>query len=64
LVSALQAKNKFYFVCNYTVSSDFHLMSVELNFIKELLHELIAKFTFKKIDILGDKGIIIIGNRK
>jgi len=64
LVSTLQMKNNFYIVCNYTVSSDFHLMSVELNFIKELLHELRSVFAFKKIDILGDKGIIISGIRK
>ena len=64
LVSVLQSKNKFYIVCNFTVSSDFHLMSVELNFIKDLLKELRPLFNFKKVDFLGDKGIIISGIRK
>jgi len=64
LLSALQFKNNFYFVCNFTVNNNFHFPTVEQDFIADLLKELKNKFVFKKIDILDGKGIIIVGNKR
>ena len=64
LVSALQNKNNFYFVCDYTIDKNYHMPIIEQDFIKELLKDLRGKFAFKKFDILDGRGIIITGNRK
>ena len=63
LISALQSKSNFYFVCDYTVNNNFHMPTVENEFIDGLLKDLKTKFTFKKFDILGGKGIILQGKR-
>jgi|GEM_PF-2197378 len=64
LIKTLQTKNNFYFVCDYTVNNNFHMPTAEQEFISELIGELKHKFSFKEIDILDDKGIIISGQRK
>ena len=63
LVRALKNKSSFHFVCDYTINSNYHLASTEQEFIVELLKEL-KDFSFKKIDILDGKGIIIVGKKK
>ena len=64
LLLALKSKNNFYFVCDFTVNNNFHLPTVEQDFIYDLLKALKIKFTFKKFDILDGKGIIILGNKR
>ena len=64
LISALETKSKFYFVCNYTMNNNLHLPSTEIEFIEDLLKGLKHKFNFKKLEILHGKGIIVLGTRK
>jgi hypothetical protein len=61
---ALSTKSNFYLVCNFTVTNNFTLAMTEQSFIEDLLKELKSKFTIKKFDILGGKGIIVSGERK
>jgi len=64
LIATLQNKANFYFVCDYTINSNFNMPMMERTFIDELLSELTHKFTFRKFDILSGRGIIVVGNRK
>jgi hypothetical protein len=64
LLSALYNKKNFYFVCNYTINSNFHLPSTEMDFIDKLVRKLKVKFNIKKFDIMDGKGIIIQGDKK
>ena len=64
LITALQSKKNFFFVCNYTMNSNLFMPSTELEFIDKLLNELKYKYSFKKLEILSGKGIIISGERK
>ena len=64
LLSALRTKKNFYFVCDYTMNANLHMASTEMEFIKNLLKQLEQQFSFKKLEILGGKGIIVLGMRK
>lgn len=64
LILALENKENFYFVCNFTVNNNFHLPTVENDFIDDLVKQLKSNFVIKKFDILGGKGIIITGFHK
>jgi hypothetical protein len=64
LVSALSGKENFYFVCNYTMNSSFHLPSTEMKFIDSLIRKLRDTFSFKRHEVLGGDGVIIKGERK
>ena len=64
LLSALIAKNNFYFVCNFTINNHFGPTLNERDFIDDLVAELSKIFAIKQFDILNDRGIIIQGKRK
>ena len=64
LTSALRNKNNFYFVCNFTINHQFHMVVEERKFISEFSANLKDTFTLKHFNILGDRGIIISGKRK
>ena len=60
---ALQDKNNFYIVCDYTINSNYHMPKEEQDFINKLLKKISGQFKFKRFEILGGDGIIIYGER-
>ena len=63
LITALQNKNNFYIVCDYTINSNFHMPKVEKQFIRRLKNTLRGNFHFKSFEIIGGDGIIVMGER-
>ncbi len=64
LLSALQYKNNFFIVCNFTINSNYHMPKIELNFINNLIKHLRSQFKFKRFEILDGDGIIVCGVKK
>lgn len=64
LLKTLKNKDKFYLVCDYTINSNFHMPTVEQNFIDKLMKKLKTIFLFNRLDILDGKGIIVSAKRK
>ena len=64
LLKSLQNKEKFYFVCDFTINSNFHMPTVEREFINNLIKKLESHFSFKCFDILDGAGIIVLAKRK
>ena len=46
-------------VCNYTIDSNFHMMTVEQQFIEIIIKKLKQHLKTKRYEILDGKGIII-----
>ena len=59
LVNALQGKNNFYLVCDYTINNNFHMPKEEVDFINKLIQRFSGSFKFKRFEILEGKGIIL-----
>lgn len=64
LFNALQNKNNFYIVCDYTINSNYHMPKEEQDFLNKLTRKLKNKFNFKRFEILDGRGIILSGKRK
>lgn len=64
LVNALQGKNNFYLVCDYTINNNFHMPKEEVDFINKLIYRFKENFKFKRFEILDGKGIIVCANHK
>lgn len=64
LLETLKNKDKFYFVCDYTINSNFHMPTVEQHFIDGLVRKLRIIFSFNRFEILDGKGIIVVAKKK
>lgn len=64
LLETLKNKDKFYFVCDYTINSNFHMPTVEQHFIDRLIRKLRTDFSFNRFEILDGKGIIVVAKKK
>lgn len=64
LLETLKNKDKFYFVCDYTINSNFHMPTVEQHFIDRLIRKLRTNFSFNRFEILDGKGIIVVAKKK
>lgn len=63
LINALKNQDAFYLVCDYTINSNFHMPTVEQEFINNLIKKLKQYFEAKRYEILDGKGIIIKAKR-
>lgn len=59
LIGALKLQDEFYLVCDYTINNNFHMPSVEIKFIENLIKDMSCFFKINRFDILEGKGIII-----
>lgn len=59
LITALKNQDEFYFVCDYTINSNFHMVAVEQEFIDNLIKKLKQHLKTKRYETLDGKGIII-----
>lgn len=64
LLELLKNKTTFYFICNYTINNNFHMPTVEQDFINKLINNLSGIFSFNRFEILNGKGIIIVAKKK
>lgn len=63
LFLALKNQEEFYFVCDFTINSNFHMPSTEQKFINSLIKNLKPYFKINRFDILDGKGIIVKGKK-
>jgi len=63
LLKVLKGKNKFYFVCNFTINNHYGPTLNERDYIDSLIEELSQTFTIKKFDIINNRGIIMHGSK-
>ena len=63
LVKALENKNNFYIICDYTINNNYHMPKEEMDFLKSLRRKL-NSFHYNSFEILDGKGIILSGKRK
>lgn len=63
LITALKNQDEFYLVCDYTINNNFHMPTVEQEFIDNLIKKLKHYFQTKRYEILDGKGIIIKAKR-
>lgn len=64
MLKTLKNKDKFYFVCDYTINSNFHMPTLEQHFIDKLIIKLKTNFSFNRFEILDGKDIIISAKKK
>ena len=63
LISALQNKQNFYILCDYTINYNYHMPKEEQDFLKSLLRKFSDSFEFKCYEILDGRGIMIAGSK-
>ena len=62
LVKALEDKNNFYIICDYTINKNYHMPKEEMDFLKSLKRKL-NSFNYNSFEILDEKGIIMSGRK-
>lgn len=62
LVKALENKNNFYIIYDYTINNNYHMPKEEMDFLKSLRRKL-NSFHYNSFEILDGKGIIMSGRK-